>query len=245
MSISLSDHSFMKRLGQLATSVIEETLAVDKVSGDYEFTRPFRKHEEYMRTVLLAAGELETVCEQLDQTVCFLSNFRSTQKLKEHGITRLDHVVFHLENHLIRMVASFDRALILDNEVFMLGNDPRNCTRQVILRNLHIAGTPVAEVLTDMNRYVEPYRGQRNVIIHREQFKHEDMRQLELLYRAQQLDPSFALLHFTKRETDRFVADRKAELASANEGLFKIVDRLFSRLEKEFAKRYDQLGAAA
>lgn len=245
MSILISDHSFMKRLGRLYSLLVEEAVDFGSMPEDIHFIRPPRQHEMYMDRVLRAARELEAVCYQLDQTVCFLSNFRSTQKLKEHGITRRDHIRLHLDNHLIRMVSSLDRALILTNEVFGLGNDPRECKRQVITRNQYIVDTPVAKVLNEMNAYVSPKREERNIAIHRARSTHDGFFEgLEMRYGDWHVDPSYVPLPVLKKEADRFVACRKEELVSANEGLFDIVDRLFSRLEEAFEIRYSLVEAA-
>jgi hypothetical protein len=95
MSARLPDHVFMKRLASLASSLVGElNISGSLLEGSCP-SRPLKVSEEYLQTVFLAAGELVTIYEQLDQTISLLCNFRSTPSLKEKGITRLDHMILY------------------------------------------------------------------------------------------------------------------------------------------------------
>lgn len=238
-----SDHPFMGVLGTLGADVAELLEPVNEDGRRLEMrpTRPLKPHEAYTRHVLLAAGELVTTCSQVEQSVIFMSNFRSTPGLKKHKILRLDHVLYHIENHLIRMVSSFDRALILTNEVFRLGNTPRNCKPHIILKNEYVKGTAAAASLKRMNKLIQPYREERNTVVHKQAYTHEDLHPLEAVYFLKKIGENPAPDHWTKRETDEFVATKKQQMTDANAQLFECVCQLLTSLQSDFERIHPKL----
>lgn len=243
--MELEDHSFMSLLGRLAGNLIKD--AFDEAGPDsserIHQTRPLKWYESYLRRVLLAAGELVTTCEQIEQSVAFMSNFRSTPGLREKNITRLDHIQYHIENHLIRMISVGDRALILTSAVFRLGIKPENCDHRIIMNNEYVENTEVANGLKRISKVIQPYRKQRNEIVHQDTYSHEDMESLKAVYLLKKRGESPVPYHWTKRETDQFVAKRKKELVEVNNDLFCAVGDLFSGLEKVFRRKYPKLTA--
>jgi hypothetical protein len=157
-----------------------------------------------VRSVLLSAGELVTICNQLHHAVSFAGNFRSNEHLKSEGIKRFDYVLYHLENHLIRAVATFDRTLILVNEVFMLGNEPKNCKPHVILSNRHVVSSGVYNYLKELDKHLRPYREPRNTVIHKQRYKHEDLYWIECMHILDNEPNDIVRPHMFKRLTDVF-----------------------------------------
>ena len=158
----LRNGSLMLRFTPLASEIIRETIPEEphrRRRG--EVIRPLRPDEEYVRSSLISAGELITVCEQMVYAVEFLSGFRARKTSSGESITRLDYIVYHLENHLIRTGAVLDRALLLVNVIFRLGVPDRECRFSGIAYNDHVSQTPVAAALKSLEKTIEPYRSQR------------------------------------------------------------------------------------
>lgn len=236
-----SDHHFLNLLGQLGGKLVQDTLdQKEGRKGDFRFepTRPLQWHEAYLREVLLKAGELVSTCEQIEQSVAFMSNFRSTAGLKKSKITRLDHIRYHIENHLIRMISAGDRALILTISVFRLGIKPRDCKHHLILGNEYVEGTEVATDLKEMARVIQPFREERNTVVHKKTYSHEDMRFLEAAYLLKKTEDNPLPEYWTKRETDEFVAARKEEMKDVNADLFQAVCELFTDLQRVFEHNF-------
>jgi hypothetical protein len=236
------NHNFLNSLAEYARPVIDlhdENLS--NIREGFAPKRNLRVDEEYLRTTLLCGGELATTCSQLDQTIQFLSNFRSTKKLKEYKINRYDHVVYHLENHLIRITSIFDRCLIFTNQVFLLGNTPKNCKQYIILKNQYVQGTIIAKILKKIEKHINPYRTKRNVIVHQEGYSHKDLRILEGYSILEKQGEDFFHQYYYKRQIDGFVKERKAELEVFNNTLFRLIDDFLTELLKIFENKYKKL----
>ena len=238
----IKNHNFLNSLAEYARPVIDlHDGNHSNIREGFAPKRNLRMDEEYLRTTLLCGGELATTCLQLDQTIQFLSNFRSTKKLKEYKINRYDHVVYHLENHLIRITSIFDRCLILTNQVFLLGNTPKNCKQYIIYNNQYVQGTIIVKILKKIEKHINPYRTKRNVIVHQEGYSHKDLRILEACSILEKQGEDFFHQYYYKRQIDGFVKERKAELEVFNNTLFRLIDDFLTELLKIFENKYKKL----
>jgi hypothetical protein len=182
-----------------------------------------------------------TTAEQLTQTTVFLSNFRSTPQLKEHGISRYDHIVYHLENFLVRITGTFDRRLILVNVALDLGNEPEDCRYSLIKKNRHVTGTEVPSPLAEINRIVKPYRELRNIVAHRKRYSEDRLRTLEMFHLVGKVDPDEKWDHVVKLEADRAVSEKKREMDVSIRMLQAAVSKLFNVLQPEIMERFEHL----
>ena len=238
----IKNHNFFNSLAEYARPLIDlHDRNHSNIREEFTPKRNLRMDEEYLRTTLLCGGELATTCFQLDQTIQFLSNFRSTKKLKEYKINRKDHVVYHLENHLIRITSIFDRCLILTNQVFLLGNTPKKCKQYIIYNNQYVQGTIIVKILKKIEKHIKPYRTKRNVIVHQEEYFRKDLRILEAFSILEKQGEDFFHQYYYKRQIDGFVKERKAELVIFNNTLFQLIDDFLTELLKVFEKKYKKL----
>jgi hypothetical protein len=160
------------RLMPLAQSIIEETVPEDpKKRRRGELLRPRRLDEEYVVNCMFRSVELTSLCGQMVQATQYLSRYRTGLKSLGEPITRLDHITYHLEHHLIRTVSLMDRSLQLVNEVFDLGVPERECSFRTVADNKHVKSTPVRKKLQNLESLLKPYREHRNVVIHQEGFR--------------------------------------------------------------------------
>ena len=248
----LGNGFLMRHVTPLAAEFFRETTPQDpqqRRSG--KKTRALRPDEEYVKNALISAHELLTSCEQLTYAVEFLSGFRARNLPSGEPITRLDYIVYHLESHLIRTVSVLDRALLLVNVIFGLGTPERECRFGVIVDNAHVKPTPVAAMLKSIEKTIEPYRSPRNLVIHRRRFTEEALDSVETYYALQKsegtgpvddvLDDFF---HFSKSQTDRFVASKKEELTGLYRQMFLAISSLFGALEPIFDHKHTSLRGA-
>ena len=116
-----------------------------------------------------------TIVEQMTYAVDSLSGFRAGRVVAGRPITRLDHIVYHLEGHLIRTCSVLDRALQLVNVVFRLGIPERECRFAVVGQNRHVMDTPVADALRNIDNTTQPHRSQRNLVVHRSRYSDDGL----------------------------------------------------------------------
>ena len=205
------------------------------------------EREQYAEEVLFAASELAATLDQMKYAVQSLSGYRHINPNRSRfGATRLDHIIFHVENHIIRTVMIVDRSLQLANVVFSLGLPERECSEATVVKNSHLKGTATAKTLGQLIQFVKPVREQRNVIIHRRRHHENGLDKVARFFVLEQYEqagestkrvtPKYRWLY--KSLTDKYVADKKRELTKINAAAEDLGALLFDALEPEFNRQW-------
>lgn len=240
----------LKLLGELAAEMLGDArLKPGEAKTKLEFSRPVTAGEEYGRRTLLSAGELLSVCEQMALATEFLSGYRQRKHVEGDPITRFDHIVYHLENHLIRSTSVADRSLLLTNMVMRLGLAEEDCRFRTITRNEHVAGSKIDKALRALDKLLTPTRQLRNVVIHKRKHSEEQFAMIEQFYVLQKIElrhrtPDAVTKRYQvgfKTLTDAMVAEKKKTLAAANVQIFSAIQQLFAALEPAFIRRHTLL----
>ena len=194
--------------------------------------------------VFLSLGELLAVCDQMTYAVEFLSGFKSRTK-GAIQITRLDSIVYHIESHLIRVTMVADRSLQLVNVMFRLGLPERECRMSTVAKNQHVLRTPVAESLKSLDKLLNPYREQRNIVVHRKGHSDEELDGVAVYYLLEKSNQTDAdrevttrYFHLYKSMTDRLVQQKQQELSTINAQVFTALESLFADLRPVFEMVY-------
>jgi hypothetical protein len=239
---TLYESEFIQTLGNYGAQILKDAANAPSLRRQtgVSLKRPLRADEEYARRAFISAGELLTVCHQMVYAAEFLSGFRKRRLASGDLVTRLDHVVYHLENHFIRAGMITDRALQLVNIVFRLGVPERECRFAVVVMNEHVSHTKVTHCLKELERVLKPYRAPRNIIIHLQRYTDKTIEKIEPFYILEKagLDKEESditteltkLYPLVKSLTDEEVRSRKAELSKCNQTVFKEVSKLFTEL---------------
>jgi hypothetical protein len=82
---------------------------------DADYLRDPEEHEYYLIEVGRMLAHLTTCYEQMEHAVEFLSDFSYSKRMRERGIRRHHHLLYNVENYIIRTQALYDRLLQLVN----------------------------------------------------------------------------------------------------------------------------------
>jgi hypothetical protein len=235
----LTSHPFAKKAIKNAVDI---SLALQKnhasgVEAKYSLAR--YEYEYYVVEVGHTLAHLVGICEQMIYAVHFLSSFSLTKRMREKGINRSNHILYNVENYLIRTQSLNDRVLKLTNAVFHLEIDQRNCKFDTISKNSHVKITKVPGKLQKISKILEKYRQDRNTVIHHKSYQENDLQNVELLYLVSKSDtdesqnlPNFA--YHASRLASKYVKQKSAEFDEFNQLIFKEVLALFDELEKKY-----------
>jgi hypothetical protein len=149
-----------------------------RVEPDYE--RDPDEHEFYVLAVGHALAELPNLAEQIAHAALYLSRFTQTAATRRAGITRDKHLLYHIENRLIRLHSAFDRSLFLVDAVFHLTNAPAAVSFSVVASNLRVKRTAVSKKLKAIRKVLGPTIDTRNEVIHHHAFKDDTLRELQM-----------------------------------------------------------------
>jgi len=222
--------------------------ALMEVDGDNP-TSLFKKdgpvpdeHQYYKIEVGRRTGNLISWCSQLDYSVLYISNYAATYSMKKSGISRYEHLAYHIENYLIRVNSVYDRVLQLIDAVFHLQNDSSNCRREVIVNNMKVKRTDIPQALKPLSKHLEKYRQERNAIIHHESYDDDKLRYLGLytVLTENNTDIKFSfksnLPLLKKQATSDVIRCKKIEYTEFNVKLALILSNILDKLEQHYTK---------
>lgn len=251
MTGPLHNSEFMQALSQSASQILKEVIPEDQSPRKQrKFRRPLRVDEEHVRRSIISAGELIKVCDQTIYAIEFLSGFRARKAPTSSSLTRLDYMVYHIENYIIRTNMIMDRALQLVNAVFWLGIPERECRFAVVANNEHVAKTEAGQCLKDLENTLKASRHPRNIIIHQRQYTDDSLEEVETFYILERIhsedsdseqDSLDWSRHFCKRLTDQVVREKRREFSAYNQGILNEVAKLFASLLPVFRENQARL----
>lgn len=251
----MKKHTFIQYLTNHASVIVQKYSALDEIRKESNLKDNYTPKESYVVESLLSLGEVETVYQQLEQSPYFLANFRSSKILKEKGITRFDHIIYHIESHLFRATGIFDRLLIHVNVVFKFGLLPEDCKSHNILINKkgkegrycpQIRGEDIElySRLLDLMNLVNTYRNLRNEISHQKRYESGTLRDVEIYNVLQTTEPSHhgfdinRYAAFIKTRFDKTADFYKKEMLGFNDKVRKLLDIIYSRLQMKWDNEY-------
>lgn len=230
----LTQTGFCTRATQTATQVMA-SLAKNHRSVAVEFVREPDEHEFYVLGVGQAIVDVIYCSQQLEHAVELLGDFSYSAKLRARNIQRRHHLEYNIENYLIRTQILYERILQLVNRVFHLLNPPGNCRDVTVLKNIKVARTKIPGVIGSIRKKIRHYADQRNLIVHHESHKEDDLRRLGMLSLVPSLpDEPNRFASWVKADQQRLcrriLAEKRAEFTSFNESVVCAMLPLFDVL---------------
>jgi HEPN superfamily protein len=244
----LLHHPLTSNVGQYSLRIakaIQEPGSI--LRAEARFKRIPSKAEFYCLNVGTTLAHVLGACEQLEHTVLYLSSFTPSQKMKKGGVTKQAYLLYCIENYIIRSQSMYDRLLRLVDTTFEIYNPRHMISHELLISNLHIQNSPVADSLKKLRKIIKAYYRDRNVIIHERQFLEDGIRELEA-YTILSASEGPLMGHPGLQEEIRFLAqaivkDKTKEFASVNRSSFIVVGELFDHLGTEYERKRQILEA--
>jgi hypothetical protein len=247
----LKKETFKNKLNNLASKFINENLDSTKGKIPVENGQETTPKIDYLIESFLALAEIETIFEQLEQTPYFLSNFRQTKKLKEKGISRFNHIIYHIESYLFRITGIMDRMMILLNIIFETNLVPEKCKPYNFLLDKKGKEGKYAEIIKKgdpelflelnlLGFLIQDFRKLRNEIAHQKRFNSKDLRDIELFNIVESDVEIDNFKYLVKRETDKTVSEYKRKMLGANEKIRIHLEKIYECLDFIWSEAYDK-----
>ncbi len=204
------------------------------------------EYQYYVHKVGFYLVHTITWCKQLDLAIEFLSNFDYSKKI---NASRADHLIYNLENYLIRLNSVYDRVLQVVNAVFHLCISEENVGHSVIISNYKVQHRPeIVTAIKGVQKYLKDYAQARHTLIHKHSYMDVKLRKIELFYmnNLENLphDDTWKknLKSFRSNYLRDFIAEKKDEFSNINTGLFKRLGELFDVLWEEYERQKKCIG---
>ena len=147
--------------------------------SDIEFSfETLSEHDHYIQQTVFYHSHLLTLCQQMENAIELLTNFDYSKK----KVSRIEHLIYNVENFIIRVKPLLDRVSQLINAVFHLGLQAKDVKSGLILRNIHLNNSKVGSLYKDLEKTLSVYSANRNSITHKHSYLDEELKMLEAYY---------------------------------------------------------------
>lgn len=221
--------------GEEAFSEINVDRLATEIPEDIELT----EYQYYVQKVGFYLVHTISWCKQLDLAIELLSNFDYSKK----NASRAEHLIYNIENYLIRIKSVHDRVLQLVNAVFHLCINEANVNHGVIVSNYKVQHRPeIHKAVKSISKYLSNHEQIRHTLIHRHSLIDKDLKKIELFYlnNFEHIDDEDQVKKYKYVRSDhlkRYVTDKKGEFREINNALYSLVDKLFVSLKPEYERQ--------
>ena len=159
-----------------------------------------------------------------------------------------DHLIYNIENYLIRIKSVHDRILQLVNAVFHLCINEANVNHGVIVSNYKVQHRPeIHKSMKSISKYLNDHEQIRHTLIHRHSLIDKNLKKIEIFYlnNFEHIDDEEKVKAYKYVRSDhlkRYIADKKKEFNLINSSLFKLIDELFILLKPEYERQKKIVG---
>tara|TARA_R110002073_G_C9489403_1_gene580699 strand:+ start:4172 stop:4894 length:723 start_codon:yes stop_codon:yes gene_type:complete len=167
------------------------------------------EYEYYIRNSAFYLTHFISLLDQLKNAVELLSNYDYS---KNEEIGRGKHLVYNVENYIIRIASVSDRLLQLINAIFHLGINEKDVKERFVLNNMKVDITEIPQLYKEFKKTLNQNDGNRNAIVHRHSIVDKKLTQIEVFYH-----PELVKEYFEKtdsEEIEKFKLIRKNALSN-------------------------------
>jgi len=243
----LGQHPFFIRASQDSIDV-QKALGL-KMTDDFDDAMPMDELQFYVTRVGFSLSHTIGWTEQLQHAVHFMTDFGYSKKASVAGIKRSHHLLYNVENYLIRLQSVYDRCLQLTNAVFHLCISSEHVNHGVIVSNLHVNRTNVPKLLKTVKNSIKREEQERHTLVHKHSHMDPELRRIDLFYMhsketwgADKSIPFENIQHIRSQLVKKYTTRRKPEFEAINAELASSLASLFDGLIVEYSRQKVRLG---
>lgn len=220
---------------KLAFADIEVDPLATELPEDIKLT----EYQYYVQKVGFFLAHTISWCKQLDLAIELLSNFDYSKK----NASRSEHLIYNIENYLIRVKSVQDRVLQLVNAVFHLCINEANVNNGVIVSNYKIQHRPeILKSIKAIGKYLSDHEQIRHTLIHRHSLIDKDLKKIELFYLNdfEHIEDEQRVRVYKYVRTEKlksFLSIKKTEFKKINNDLYELIDALLISLKPEYERQ--------
>lgn len=194
----------------------------------------FNEYEFYIHAVGFSLVHLIAWYNQLNHAVLILNHFRYQGKRK-YGLNRAEHLIYNVENYLIRVQSVSDRMDQLVNKVFHLCIDESEVRSRIIRTNLFVSRTKVPQALKKLDTFLKKYSNDRHTVVHKHSFMDLELRKIQLMYSNEVFDSH--LKHVRSQFLKKTIQGKKEQFEDINKKVVQFTIPIFTELLTEYRKQ--------
>lgn len=219
-----------------------------KLTDDFDEEAEIDELQFYVTRVGFAVSHALTWVQQLHHAVHFMTEFKYSKKASNAGVKKFHHLLYNVENYLIRLASAYDRCLQLTNAVFHLCMSEEQVNHGAIVSNLHVARAKLPGLLKAVRKAIKDEAQERHRLVHHHSLVDPELRRIELFYMQSKetwgdgREFSFEKLVYVRGQmVKRFTVRRKKEFEAINAELVNALGPLFDGLLVEYRRQKSRL----
>ncbi|WP_186159960.1 Cthe_2314 family HEPN domain-containing protein [Burkholderia gladioli] len=237
----------------LFEEVVQDSIAVQaalglKLTDEFDEDTTLDELQFYITRVGFSLSHTLGWVQQLHQAVHFMTDFHYGKKATDAGVKKSHHLLYNVENYLIRIVSVYDRCLQLTNAVFHICMSDELVNHSAIVSNLHVSRTAVPKLLKAVKKAIKDEEQERHKLIHRHSHMDPELLRIELLYMHTKetwgIDQNRSygdLVRIRGKLVKKFTNRRKDEFDTINANLTNSLGPLFDGLLIEYRRQKSRL----
>jgi len=243
---SLVKHTFVKEVNKKGMKIIGELRKPNSPIIGADYNRDPSEDEFYCIEIGFYLTHLLAVVQQLEHTILYMSNFSPSGLMKNAGVNRSTHLIWSVENYIIRTQTVYDRLLVLTDRLFHIQNQPNQITHESIVTNKHISRTAIPKSLKQVRTAVKKYYHDRNTIIHEASYLDNELKRIEAYAIVLSNSDYYEIQdEYLKKQlkgsVKEFLKKRKREFIRINKNVCVALSNVFSQMLPIYAKKYAEL----
>ncbi len=152
--------------------VMPEIQEVVKQKGYQALLKPDSSHklspkQQYEYNSYYWCKTLVDVFNRLESIRTMTGRSLYKKKNEEKGVLLQEWIVYNYEHYTLVYQSILDIALLLTNEVFVLGNPYKKCSYSTVCDNSRVNGTRVHRILEKLRKTTSKHREGKNLLLHR------------------------------------------------------------------------------
>jgi len=240
---NLLKHPFVEEVFKKGAEVTKEIGEPNGFKVGAKLKRDPSEEEFYCLQVGHCLAHLLTVVQQMEHTILFMSNFSPSKKMKMAGVNRHTHLLWSIENYIVRTQSVYDRLLILVDRLFHIQNQPNRITHESIVTNTHISRTEIPAFLKPVKKSVKKYYNDRNTFVHQASYLEDELRRIEA-YCIMSSNPDFSdevaedIIEELKWSIRQFLKKRQREFSRINKNVCISLSNLFTKMHPLYSSKH-------
>ena len=182
-------------------------------------------------------SNLKTEFEKISKIPLLIENITINDKLKENEVSEIFLIQYHYENFITRLVSLADIVAKVVNSVCKLGIETKYCNCYPVMNRPEISGTDTAKKLKELYDYLDIFRNNRHIIIHKGGFESDEIKSIDSKIWDESIIPLEEILK------DWFEGNKNQEIENLQNKMNKHIEEVDKLLSEIFETMKDKMVA--
>lgn len=200
-----------------------------------DYRKKGSKDDLIIKETFFNVSNLKTEFEKISKIPILIENITLVYKLKENEVTEIFLIQYHYENFITRLVSLADIVAKVVNSVYELGIETKYCNCYPVMNRPEIVGTKTSTKLKELYEYLDDFRNNRHIIIHKGGFESEEIKSIDSNIFDESIIPLEDILK------DWFEGNKNQEIKNLQLKMSEQIDKTDNLLAEIFESMKDKM----